>query len=263
MADTAHSSLKTPLDSDQGDYSKYQLYSRSEILFLLRSLIQRSCMLTAYFDHGQSFLLTSLLAISEDGNWLYFDYGSDEKVNERALKADKVVLITLLDKVKIQFSVGGLQRTEGSSGRPLFAAQLPETVLRLQRREFYRLTTPVANPLKCRMNVSKTDGGSVAVAATILDISGGGVGLAVPGDLAPILPVGALIPNCEIALPDEGNLRSTLCVRNAFNAATKSGNPYLRLGCEYVDLPGTQLSMVQRYITRIERERKAREAGLE
>lgn len=249
---------KTSLDSDQGDYSKYQLYSRSEILFLLRALIQKRCMLTAYFDHGRTFFLTSLLALSEDGNWLYLDYGADPDINAKALTTDKLILTTMLDKVKIQFAVPRLQQT-AANGQPIFATHTPETVLRLQRREFYRLATPIANPLKCVMPVAKPDGTTVKVAATLLDISGGGVGLMVPTELAPFVTPGTLIDQCAVQLPEEGTIQTGLTVRSAFNATSKAGHPYLRLGCEFNGLPGTQLAMIQRYITRMERERKARE----
>ena len=252
---------KTSLDADQGDYSKYQLYSRSEILFLLRALIQKKCMLTAYFDHGRTFFLTSLIALSDDGQWLYLDYGTDPDINAKALVTDKVILTTMLDKVKIQFSVPGFQQTS-ANGQPIFAARTPETVLRLQRREFYRLTTPIANPLKCVMPVAKPDGTRVKVAATLLDISGGGVGLMVPTEIAPLVTPGAQVDNCEITLPEEGTIVTGLAVRSAFNATSKAGHSYLRLGCEYTALPGTQLAMIQRYITRMERERKARDAGI-
>lgn len=252
---------KTSLDADQGDYSKYQLYSRSEILFLLRALIQKKCMLTAYFDHGRTFFLTSLIAVSEDGNWLYLDYGSDGDINAKALVTDKVILTTMLDRVKVQFAVPRFQQTS-ANGQPIFAARTPETVLRLQRREFYRLATPIAHPLKCVMPVTKPDGTTVKVAATLLDISGGGIGLMVPTDLSPLVTPGTLIDNCEIDLPEEGTIHTGLEVRSAFNATSKAGHPYLRLGCEYTALPGTQLAMIQRYITRVERERKARESGL-
>lgn len=252
---------KTSLDSDQGDYSKYQLYSRSEILFLLRALIQKKCMLTAYFDHGRTFFLTSLVAISEDGNWLYLDYGTDPEINAKAQTTDKLILTTMLDKVKIQFSVPTLQQTS-ANGQPIFATHTPETVLRLQRREFYRLSTPIANPLKCTMPVPKPDGSTVKVAATLLDISGGGVGLMVPTELAPFVTPGTQIDSCLVQLPEEGAIQTGLTVRSAFNATSKAGHPYLRLGCEFTSLPGTQLAMIQRYITRMERERKAKEAGL-
>lgn len=252
---------KTSLDSDQGDYSKYQLYSRSEILFLLRALIQKKCMLTAYFDHGRTFFLTSLVAISEDGNWLYLDYGTDPEINAKAQTTDKLILTTMLDKVKVQFTVPRLQQTS-ANGQPIFATHTPETVLRLQRREFYRLSTPIANPLKCTMPVQKPDGSTVKVAATLLDISGGGVGLMVPTELTAFVTPGTQIDNCLVQLPEEGAIQTGLTVRSAFNATSKAGHPYLRLGCEFTSLPGTQLAMIQRYITRMERERKAKESGL-
>jgi hypothetical protein len=69
--------------------------------------------------------------------------------------------------------------------------------------------------------------------------------------------------NCKIALPEEGLLITTLRIRNAFDVTTKSGTHYIRVGCEFIDLQGPRLTLIQRYITRIERERKARLSGLE
>lgn len=42
----------------------------------------------------------------------------------------------------------------------------------------------------------------------------------------------------------------------------RSGQAFLRIGFEFLNLPGARLAQIQRYITRIERERKARDAGL-
>jgi hypothetical protein len=58
-------------------------------------------------------------------------------------------------------------------------------------------------------------------------------------------------------LPDEGLLVTSLCVRNMFDVTTRSGTRYVRVGCEYVGMTSARLAMVQRYITRMERERKA------
>lgn len=249
----------TQLEDTKGDYSKYLLYSRTEIRFLIRSIIQKGALITLHFDHGRAFILTALIAISDDGDWIYLDYGGSEEMNQRALQADKLIAATMLDKVKIQFSLAGLQQTQ-ASGRPVFAARLPETVLRLQRREFFRLSTPIANPLKCRTTLKIDGEGSRDVELSLLDISGGGVGLMLPNNLQEKVPIGTLLPNCHIALPDEGAIHTTLCVRNTFSSSNRAGQPFLRMGCEFVDLPGTALTLIQRYITRIERERKARDA---
>ena len=48
------------------DYSQYLLHSRSEILAVLRSLVQKGALITVYFDQGRSFLLTSMLTVNAD-----------------------------------------------------------------------------------------------------------------------------------------------------------------------------------------------------
>jgi len=80
--------------------------------------------------------------------------------------------------------------------------------------------------------------------------------------LAALLPSGAVLSDCKMTLPEEGLLVARLCVRNKFDVTTRGGARYVRVGCEFIDLPGARMSMVQRYITRIERERKARLSGM-
>lgn len=248
---------------EEHDYSRYLLYSRSEILFVLRSIVQKKCMLTVHFDSGRAFFLTALLSISEDGQWLYFDMGSEEDINRRALLTDRLMLTAILDRVKIQFSLKKADVVD-YNGRKAFASRLPETLLRLQRREHFRLATPIAEPVKCTMEIALPQGGTTKQELTILDISGGGVGLKVADIDASAFLVGTLFNGCQIVLPPEPEpIITGLCVRNALNTASKTGTQYLRVGCEYVELPGTALTLVQRYIIRVERERRARERGLE
>lgn len=243
------------------DYSKYLLYAKPEILFVLRSLIQKGAMVTVYFDHGNAFLLTSLLALSPDGDELVFDLGSDPEMNKKALLADKLIFTTTIDKVKIQFSLGKPSLIQ-FEGRPAFRGATPATLLRLQRREYFRLSTPIATPLKCAIALKRADDSAFSLETPLLDISGGGVGLMVHEEQADLFALESAFSDCKIALPDEGLLNCSLRVRNTFSVTTKNGSRYLRIGCEFIDLPGPRLTMIQRYITRVERERKARLSGL-
>lgn len=245
---------------DGGSYSQYLLHSKTEIIFVLRALQQKGAMITVYFDHAKSFLLTSIVQLSSDNQHIYFDYGSNEEMNGKALLADKLIFTTTLDKVKIQYSLSKLDKVS-IEGRPAFRAAIPETLLRLQRREYYRLETPIASPLKCLVPLLQADGSTKYLEATVLDISGGGLGVAVAADSQEFKRDNVFV-NCKLNLPEEGELIATLQVRNSFHVTTKTGSNYLRVGFEYVNLPGTRLSMIQRYITRVERERKARLSGL-
>lgn len=243
------------------DYSKFLLYSKTEILFVIRSLIQKGAMVTVYFDQGRSFLLTSLLALGPDNSEFILDLGSDHEMNNRALAADKLIFSTAIDKVKIQFSLNKLAEAS-YEGRPAFRGALPETLLRLQRREYFRLSTPIASPIKCTVPMQRADGSALVVEAPLLDISGGGVGLMVHPEQAGLYAAEMTFDDCKISLPDEGVLVTTLRVRNAFEVTAKNGAHYVRVGCEFVELQGSRLTLIQRYITRVERERKARMSGL-
>jgi c-di-GMP-binding flagellar brake protein YcgR len=244
-----------------GDYSKYLLYSTSEILAVLRALIQKGAMITVHFDEGNSFLLTSMIALSADGREFILDIGSNAEMNRKALLARKLIFTTVVDKVKVQFSLDKLLPTQ-SEGRPAFLGKVPETLLRLQRREFFRLSTPIANPIRLNATVRRADHSTMHIELPLLDVSGGGVGLMATLDQALLFQKGDTLNDCKMLLPDEGLLALTLCVRNMFSVTTRSGSRHVRIGCEFVGLPPPRLSMLQRYITRVERERKARLSGL-
>ena len=260
QTETEHTPPRFELEQTD-DYSKYLLHSRSEILAVLRTLIQKGAMITAHFDQGNSFLLTSMIALSADNRQFILDVGSNEEMNQKALLAKKLILTTVIDKVKIQFSLNRLAPSQ-YNGHPAFIAMLPESLLRLQRREFFRLSTPIATPIRLTTTVRQADNSTLFMELPLLDISGGGIGLMLPLDQAQLFQRGDLLNECKMMLPDEGLLVATLCVRNMFDVATRNGSRYVRVGCEFINIPPARLTMVQRYITRIERERKARLSGM-
>lgn len=246
------------LQSD--DYSKYLLHSKTEILFLLRALLDKGALITVYFNKGNDFLLTSILSVAQDASHIVLDCGSSDEMNRRAVQSDKLICVTSHEKVKVQFIVRRLEPVLYQD-RPAFRAPVPETILRLQRREYYRLTTSVVKPLKCFIPVPQPDGGSTIVEANVVDISGGGVGIIASSD-AIQFEVDSVFDNCRLELPDAGTFNARLRVRSVFEVTSRNGTSAMRYGCQFVDLPGSAVNAIQRYIIKVERERKARESGM-
>ncbi len=242
------------------DYGKYLLHSKKEILFILRAMREKGSLLTVYFNQGNDFLLTSLLAVTADGAGMLLDPGSNAESNRKALASDKLTFIASHEKVKIQFTVKRIVRTE-YQGREAFRAAVPDELLRLQRREFYRLTTPIAHPLRCVIPVKLADGSKSIIESTVIDLSGGGLAVIAPPEGVEF-ETDHLFENCRIDLPDVGTVTATLRVRSLFEFTLRSGAKSKRAGCQFVDLPGHMLTLIQRYIIRVERERKARETGM-
>lgn len=240
------------LQSD--DFSQYLLHEKREIVFILRQLAAKRSMITAYYgDHGD-FLMTGVVGISADEHKLFLDLGKDEGQIAQAIAHQELVCVTQLDKVKIQFSLAKPELTEFDRF-PALRASVPEVLLRLQRREYYRLVAPSSSAMVCQIPASSAGGSMIEV--RVVDISGGGIAVVAPPQGVVFQP-DMTFPQCRLLLPDQGVITTTLRVRNVFRMTSPSGVETIRVGCQFLNLPVQMANMVQRYILKAERERKIR-----
>lgn len=264
MADTPDDSDENKADAgpaaalvEPRNFAKFILYGKKEMLAVLRKLENDVSLITMFFDAGRELLLTSVISADEES--LVFDFGADATVNRKALLADKLFCVASQEKVRIQFELGRLTQVT-VSGRPAFRAAFPASLLRLQRRDFFRLAMPVTRPLKCTMPATDADGNAQSVTTNVVDLSGGGLAMTVPKGMS--FEKGMEFRDCSIELPEIGTITMTLVVRNVFEVELRSGARVSRAGCEFAKPSGAALTLIQRYIMKVERERKARESGL-
>lgn len=232
------------------DFARYVLDGQTDIVFYFRAMKDRKANVSVYAGRASESFLTALLAIDEQREVAVFDAPRDEKLMERAVRSAPLVFLTSLERVKIQFMVPRCTPVE-FEGSPAFEIPLPTRMLRLQRRDYYRLILPPHPRLRCLIPTGESGGRMVE--ATIVDISGGGLAVvAPPSSLS--LSVDSLIDNCQITLPEVGTISATLQVRNVFRV-TQRGGTELRAGCQFIGLPGSADALIQRYILRMEKER--------
>ena len=272
---------RTLADFLPGDkYSQYLLTGRNEMFAVCRGLADHVSLISMIFNGGHDMVLTTLISWGENG--LLLDFGASEEMNQAALKAEKLFCSAQLDKVEIQFILRGVKRVvvDGRrrmkvqpddrfellgevtdvDGRPTFHAQLPESILRLQRREYFRLLTPIVNPLRCKIRCLDANGAPLSLSLQVVDISVGGACLAgLPADLP--LDTDTQFADCVIDLPEGGAVVANLQLRWLADVVSRSGVPSKRAGFEFLRLPHAKSTLIQRYITRTERERKARDTG--
>lgn len=239
------------------DISRYLIHREREIKFILRQLRDARALIQAYAQDSNQSFLTAILDFDDDNNRLLLDVSSDATLNAQLSAGRALDCVTQLDKVRIQFRVNEVQLRPWKDGQA-FAAALPDKLLRLQRREFYRLQTPATHTLKCVIPLENER----ETVLRILDISGGGVAVAVPPDNLPFTP-GLEYPGCLIELPDSMPVSARLIVRNLFRLTTRNGVELLRAGCEFADMPPGAEEAIQRYIFKVERDRSARLQALD
>jgi len=245
-------------DAASADQSKYLIHSRLEIATILGTLNKAGTMVTAYFGGGNDFILTSIAAVRPEQDRVFLDYGADDAANQRALNTRKITFVAAHDRIKIQFAAESL-RAARLGGRDVFGMAIPATLLRLQRREYFRITTPLTKPLICLIPPQAGPLNQPAE-VTIVDISCGGVAVIDATDPAGI-ETGARFSGCRILLPELGAVTADIEVRSTFELTYRNGAKHRRAGCEFIGMRERDRALIQRYISRLERERKDRAGG--
>ena len=233
------------------DSERYLVHHAYEIERILQDIMESKATIAIYGNDSRDFILSTIVALDPQHGFLLMEQGSSQEFNDRLKTSDKVTCVTTHGQVHIQFTGSGLQPAV-LGDEQVFRVSIPQEILRLQRREYYRLGTSVINPVKCTIK-TKQD----FIDTIVVDISIGGMGvLAYEG--AGLLHSGDHYHGCRIALPGAGEFAVSLNVRSTFDLTLRNGRVTHRAGCQFVDLPPSVETEIQRYITRVERERRAR-----
>lgn len=241
--------------SAAADYHQYAIGSRIEISQLLHAIMRQGTLVTASIG-GDDFFLTTIVAIDDDDDYLLLECGRHTEQTQRVLKKRRLLCSTSLDKVRIQFACEGIEAVD-YDGHAAFKSALPPDLLRLQRREYYRMSIPFGAPVKCTLSAVDRDT-PAAVELKLLDISCGGVSVLTPPEM--FTPELGNHYSCTIHLPGIPALRTRVQARNGFMLKLANGKLTQRSGFAFVSLPESMLSAIQRYIMKIERERRTHAA---
>ncbi|MBS0309457.1 MAG: flagellar brake protein [Proteobacteria bacterium] len=254
--------MRTIIDPDNvadNEMSPYQVQSRREIIALLRSIGQQKQMVTLHLNGGRDSVLTSVLEVDEDNNIVYIDVAPSELMNRRIAETTNLSFETVLDHIRILFFSTSVKPCT-HNGLPALYLAIPATMIRLQRREFYRVATPISTPVRCVIQVP-SDMGMEAVTVNLQNVSGGGI--AVLDDKKALdNTIGLIYKDCRIYLPGNTVVTTSLEVRNSHDYTLANGKEMRRIGCLFSDMPAPMLAAIQRYITKLEREQNAKNNGL-
>jgi len=245
-------------DAALENWHDFEIESRKEIVSLLRNIGQKNQLIRMLIQGESDVCVTSILAVDDVRDTVVLDTSIDAEQNKRIANDERLSFETTLDKVRIMFAAERIEAIT-HEGEPAFRISVPPTLIRLQRREFYRMNTPVTNPVRVVIPLPEELGGNTSF--PLADISCGGIAILdnkmLLGDA-----IGKVFPGCRIDLPEIGAVTTSLQVRNSLDMTLLNNKTNRRLGCEFTDIQRSMLAYVQRYITKLERERNARIAGM-
>jgi c-di-GMP-binding flagellar brake protein YcgR len=231
----------------------YLVHNFKEIIQILSDLSKRKTMIKASFNHGEDEYLTTIIDIDEKNHAVYLDVGLDEAFNNKLLQSSHVVFLRD-DGVKIKWvseQVSVVSKTDGKAIR----ISLPIQLVRMQRRDFFRVPTPILNAVPCRIPVPNDvdSDAEKTLELTLVDVSLGGVGVIATDPLHPALVEGASFDSCKISFPDVGMANLTLQVKNIMPVPVKSGSIKYRIGLQYIEPSRGNEGLIHKYTFNLER----------
>ncbi|MFN7085470.1 MAG: flagellar brake protein [Burkholderiales bacterium] len=255
---TIYDKTAAPLEVADED-RKYLIRSPGEILFVLRAVMQQGAPVMLQFGSDADFISTSILEVDGDADRLVMDYGDNHKLSQQALGESRLICTTVDHQARVQFACNGVRKIR-FDGRDAFGTALPDALLRVQRRESFRIATPELKPLKC---VIAMPAGHIpsTVEVTLLDISCGGMAVLDPRSELALEP-DTVYSRCRLDLPQIGSIVFSMRVKKSFPHKLKNGQVCTRIGCEFVEMPESTVALIQRYIIQLERETNARRKHL-
>ncbi len=255
MSDGHDTALPEVHAADAAD-DRFLVRNPRQVRQLLRSLIDQRSLINAHIDGRDRSFPTALLELDDDEDFLLLDGSPQEASNRAAEQSDHLLCFAQLERVLVRFRLHDLQRVD-NEGHVAFRAPLPDELVHLQRRELYRLETPITD--SPQLLLPPGEARAEALSMRVVDISGGGLAVTVPTDCA-IISLQQRY-RAQLSMPDGPDLQIELVVCNLLPQRLPNGTEVKRVGMRFDDLPRGGDSAIQRYIFRIDRQRKARRNG--
>jgi c-di-GMP-binding flagellar brake protein YcgR len=237
-------------EPDAPELEHYMLYSRGEIAAILGRMSREKTLVTVYTGGDGEFSVTMILSVDPEFDEALLDMPVSPEAQARLLASRDLVFVIFFENVKVQFRAS-LAKAATFEGRAAFRVRLPGEMLRLQRREYFRVRTPITGQANCLVPISS--GNAKYESLPLINISVGGLAVMnYPQNFE--LPIGETISNCFLDLPGVGPVNVAFRVVNIYDSDAGSGAR--RCGCEFVDLTTQARTMVQRYVNRVEAEQR-------
>ncbi|ADI29399.1 flagellar brake protein [Methylotenera versatilis] len=242
MEDAAHAN----------DEEQFIVQNQKQIIQILNELAKHHELLKISFSHDTC--LTNVISVDAHNHVVYLDIGIDDAFNDRLLASHHVVFAKE-DGVRIKWTSAQLTLATLKDGKAIKIA-LPQKLMRLQRREFFRLATPIVNPVPCIIPIPNAENPDEdgTLELTLVDVSLGGVGVIAANPLDEVLVIGANFDKCRINFPEVGETNLTLQVRNITPVTMKDGATKYRVGLQFISPSRGNEGLINKYTFNLERQ---------
>jgi len=221
-----------------------------QIAVCLRNLVAGQDFVTVEFAGRQ--IVTQLLDVDSRQARFIFDASSVAEENNALPAAPQLIFRSLPGGIRTEFTTANAELVM-FEGRPAFEASFPALLYYVQRREFFRVQTPVLDPYVA--SGPYADGGSFRL--ELQDLSLGGIALKTADERFGSFESGTVLRDVILQLGSFGTLRLDLEIVAPRRLSTPNGDRRFLIGCKFVATPGSAERTLQRVVTQLETKRQA------
>ncbi|MDP3191971.1 flagellar brake protein [Rhodoferax sp.] len=230
----------------------YRISHPKAIGNVLKQLMSRKEFLTVACNHRPHQIVTRILDVNMEAGFFIYDGSAEPVYNRSLLESDANYFSATQDGVQIQF-VGGQPEQHMFEGCFAFRSPIPESLYRMQRRDFFRVETSLKNPYRCIAKLPDRR----QITLDIFDLSLGGVGLRSRDIALEVLPIGTLLSQAVLDCRNMGTTQTDLKITYLQNIKNP-GSALYHVGCRFENYPKSRATELQRMITSLELARKSR-----
>jgi c-di-GMP-binding flagellar brake protein YcgR len=233
------------------DYESAFLIRNPEmILSKLSILFKNKCLLTAYFGDDDDSFITTILDIKIKNNFLIFYHSPKKDSIKELLNSPIITFKTEYLGIKIAFDAVNVAKIQ-HEGVSAFAIPIPDSILWIEAREFYRVKSPISKSSYCQLTLKDQD----PINLKLYDISLTGFSvLNASREISSLMIPDAHFEQCKLILADTGEDTISFEIRNKCIINPETSNRMEKIGCKFTRIMPAFENTIQRYMQQIERE---------
>ena len=234
------------------DYESAFLISNSEnIIGKLSILLKSKCLITAHFGDNDDSFITTILDIYIENSYLTFYHGPKENLIEQLLGSQKITFKTEYAGIKVVFEAKNIAKIQ-HQGIPIFVIPVPESMLWMEARDFYRVKSPASKSSYCQLTLKDQE----PINLKLYDISLTGLSvLNACSEVSALMVPDSHVEQCKLILADTAedtiafNIRRSKHIINPEHVTRME-----KIGCKFTRITPVFETAIQRYMQRIEKE---------
>ncbi len=234
--------------------ARYQVSSKREIVALLSTMMKENLELSIRVKDMEGAVATSILRMDE--NVMFIKAAPNAGLNKAIVESSDVVFSANPRNALIKFSAKQILHTGANEQYLALKVAIPDQLVRIQRREFFRIDVPPTSSLRCKIRFNGPDGKFNLLWAAVSNISAGGIGIIDKSASLP-LQVDTVYDDCHLELGVATTVPVRLKVRSVKKEEQPNENHIHHFGCEFVETPRAVLAAIQKFILQLEREQNA------